>query len=197
MIKAIIFDLFATLSHGGPNPEKDLITKFNLKQDYSFVEKCVCGTKFSNMDSYLDKIIEVLELSIEPWQLKDLFEKDIAKDKINQEMISLVEQIKIKNIKLGIISNIPNPLYDLIRQNNLQAMFDEIVYSYDFGITKPDHRLFEIMVSKLGVKPSEVVVVGDSLNNDINPAKELGMKTIHFKSVQQLKKELEIYGVII
>ena len=45
------------------------------------------------------------------------------------------------------------------------------------GIRKPDPRLFEIALDRLGLQPQETMVVGDSLKNDILPAHSLGCAT--------------------
>lgn len=46
---------------------------------------------------------------------------------------------------------------------------------------KPDTALFEKAVEQAGCKASETVMVGDRLDNDIFPAKFIGMKTIWIK----------------
>ncbi len=46
---------------------------------------------------------------------------------------------------------------------------------------KPDIKLFQIAVENSGCKPSETIMVGDRLDNDIFPAKAIGMKTIWIK----------------
>jgi|GEM_PF-4201954 phosphoglycolate phosphatase-like HAD superfamily hydrolase len=56
-----------------------------------------------------------------------------------------------------------------------------IISSWDYQIMKPDIRLFQIAVEKSGYNASETVMVGDRLDNDIFPAKNIGMKTIWIK----------------
>ena len=46
---------------------------------------------------------------------------------------------------------------------------------------KPDIRLFQAGLEKAGCKASEAIMVGDRLDNDIYPAKSLGMKTVWIK----------------
>ncbi len=89
-----------------------------------------------------------------------------------------------------ILSNIPSPEYDIIRQNNLQNYFDEIVYSFDKGLVKPNLKLFNLVLSKLDAKCNEIIMIEDSLESDVEPARKLRLNTIHFKNVTQLKEEL-------
>ena len=49
------------------------------------------------------------------------------------------------------------------------------------GIRKPDPRIFTLGVEALGFDPSEVVVVGDSIDKDIIPAHQAGCHTVWFK----------------
>jgi HAD superfamily hydrolase (TIGR01549 family) len=198
MIKAVIFDLFGTLTNGKCNPEEEIIKTFNLKPDISDVEKLVCGTYFKNWDSYLDIIIKILDLpdtNKTKGILLDIFKNDFAKEEINSEMINQIKILKSEGIKLGLLSNIPNPLYDIIRKNNLEDYFDEILYSFNECLIKPDLNFFNLILFQLNVKPSEVIMVGNSLRSDIEPAKKLGLNTIHFKDVIQLKKELVSFFV--
>jgi len=48
----------------------------------------------------------------------------------------------------------------------------------DFSITKPDPRNLGQITQAMGVDPKECILVGDRIDNDIIPAKQLGMKTI-------------------
>ena len=50
--------------------------------------------------------------------------------------------------------------------------------SAEAGCAKPDLRIFTMALDKAGCEPSEAVMVGDRLDNDIIPAKKLGMKTV-------------------
>ena len=46
------------------------------------------------------------------------------------------------------------------------------------GVRKPDSAIFELGVKALKLNPEEVLVVGDSIKNDIDPAKKLGCQTL-------------------
>lgn len=50
--------------------------------------------------------------------------------------------------------------------------------SAEAGCAKPDLRLFEMALQKAKCDPSDAIMVGDRLDNDIIPAKKLGMKTV-------------------
>ncbi len=198
MIKAIIFDLFATLTSGECDTEKMIMKVFRLEYDYAYIEKFVCGTHFKDWDSYLNRIVQGLKLpDIEETRstLLDIFKLDFAKERMNPDMVNIVKILRSKEIKIGILSNIANPEYDIIRKNNLQGLFDVILYSYDKGVVKPEFEFFNLMLSQLNSKSNETIMIGDSLRSDITPAKALGMHTIHFTNAAHLKKALTSFSI--
>ena len=56
--------------------------------------------------------------------------------------------------------------------------FDKVVASAEVGVSKPDKAIFEIAFMVANCKPEESMMVGDRLDNDIIPAKSVGMKTV-------------------
>lgn len=62
-----------------------------------------------------------------------------------------------------------------IRDLNLPA--DIIAMSDDWGVTKPDVAFFVKLIEVSGHRPSEILYVGDRLDNDITPAAEAGLRT--------------------
>jgi len=49
------------------------------------------------------------------------------------------------------------------------------------GLSKPDPRAFQAALEALGATPAECIMVGDRIDNDIAPAKALGMAAILFR----------------
>lgn len=83
--------------------------------------------------------------------------------------------------KLGIIANQSDGIKNRLSEFGILSYFSFIISSWDYKVMKPDSRLFEIALEKSGYNPSETVMIGDRLDNDIFPAKQLGMKTIWIK----------------
>ena len=44
---------------------------------------------------------------------------------------------------------------------------------------KPDPRIFLWALERAGCRPQDAVMIGDRIDNDIVPAKALGMRTVH------------------
>ncbi len=83
--------------------------------------------------------------------------------------------------KLGIIANQADGLIERLNEFEIAKYFSVIISSWDYGVMKPDLELFRIGIEKAECKPQEIVMVGDRLDNDIFPAKALGMNTVWVK----------------
>ena len=65
-----------------------------------------------------------------------------------------------------------------MEQYGLSQHLDLIVASAEEGIEKPDPRIFELALKWANCLPENAAMIGDRLDNDIMPAKQLGLKTI-------------------
>ncbi len=80
-----------------------------------------------------------------------------------------------------LVSNFYGNIGVVLKEFGLDTFFPKIIESAVVGIRKPDPRIFSLGVKAMGLKPEEVVVVGDSFYKDIIPAKKAGCKAIWFK----------------
>lgn len=83
--------------------------------------------------------------------------------------------------KIGIIANQSLGTADRLEKFGIKKYIDLIIASAEEGVEKPDKRIFNIALSKAFCNPENAVMIGDRIDNDIVPAKELGMKTIWIK----------------
>jgi glucose-1-phosphatase len=61
--------------------------------------------------------------------------------------------------------------------------------SFEIGSAKPDHKIYEYALARLGGAPEEIVFI-DDVEENIRGAERCGMKGIVFISPEQLKSEL-------
>ncbi|OGP82188.1 MAG: hypothetical protein A2Z08_01070 [Deltaproteobacteria bacterium RBG_16_54_11] len=73
-------------------------------------------------------------------------------------------------------------------------MFDAAVFSCAEGTRKPEQKIYEIALERLGVKPHEAVFIDDRVDF-IAGAKKLGIHTILFKDPEQVKQELASFAI--
>jgi len=93
--------------------------------------------------------------------------------------------------KLGVVSNfaIPECVYKLLEKHGLDVFFDVVVVSGAVNKRKPSPEIFQKALEKLGVDASEAVFVGDTVDADIQGAKNLGMRTIFIERRPQKEAE--------
>ena len=92
-----------------------------------------------------------------------------------------LELLSKKGYRLGIIANQIAGASGRLRNWGLRKYFDVVVTSAEAGVAKPDKAIFELALSLAGCKPEESIMVGDRLDNDIQPAKAMGMNTVWIK----------------
>ena len=80
-----------------------------------------------------------------------------------------------------LVSNFYGNMPVVLREFGFDGLFQHIVESSVVGIRKPDPRIFLMGVETLGLQPEEVVVVGDSMEKDIMPARQIGCRTVWLK----------------
>lgn len=80
-----------------------------------------------------------------------------------------------------LVSNFYGNLTTVLHEFDLHPLFSSIIESAVVGIRKPDPRLFALGVEALHMPATDVVVVGDSYEKDIMPAKTVGCRTIWMK----------------
>jgi HAD superfamily hydrolase (TIGR01549 family) len=84
--------------------------------------------------------------------------------------------------KLAIISNVTSNISSFVlKKYDIRQYFDYVVLSRDLGIRKPDPEIFNFTLQNIGVKSYETIHVGDSLEQDIQGAKNVGIKTVWIK----------------
>ncbi len=80
---------------------------------------------------------------------------------------------------LALLTNGPPALQrEKIDITGIERYFTEIAVSGEVGCGKPDRRSYQLVLSRLGVKPESTVFIGDSLESDILGANAIGMKTV-------------------
>lgn len=83
--------------------------------------------------------------------------------------------------RVGIVSNnLLEEQADKLRACGLDCFIDALVVSEEAGVAKPDPAIFELALDRLGCRPKDAVMVGDSWPADIVGARSLGMSAVWF-----------------
>ena len=80
-----------------------------------------------------------------------------------------------------LVSNFYGNIDEVLRSYGIRHLFKGIIESAVVGVRKPNPTLFKLGIDALELEPSEVLVVGDSLRKDIQPAEQLGCQVLWLK----------------
>jgi len=123
-------------------------------------------------------------------EFRDLW---VATFEENQEMATLLSTLKEQR-PLYLLSNTNEVHYDHVQDRfNVERHFDELILSYKVGSVKPDHAIYHEVLQRSGLKASDCLFI-DDLAQNIRAAEEVGLHTVHFTSVADLKQRLTDYG---
>lgn len=131
-----------------------------------------------------------LEISFLPDQpdnaTRDRWVKEIAaycdnaaRNCINEAM-PMLETLH-QRYPMMLVSNFYGNIDEVLRAYGIRHLFKGIIESAVVGIRKPNPTLFRLGVDALELNAQDVLVVGDSLRKDIEPAEQLGCQVLWLK----------------
>jgi FMN phosphatase YigB (HAD superfamily) len=90
-----------------------------------------------------------------------------------------------RRFRLGVVSNFYGNVERLLRDADIAPLLALVVDSAVVGIRKPDPRIFTLAVERLGVPARRALFVGDSMQQDIVPARAAGLRTAWLAGAHQ------------
>lgn len=119
-----------------------------------------------------------------PWHSEDELPFETVRETL--------EALSKRGYCLGIIANQVMGTAQRLDAWGLLKYFDVIAPSAELGIAKPDRLLFEKALELAGCPPQNAVMVGDRLDNDIFPAKALGMRTVWIRQGLSVYQHMDL-----
>lgn len=194
MHKTYIFDYGGTLDTGGDHWGRVIwhayeragipVSEEQFREAYVFAERrlgseSIIKPSFTFRETLHTKLqIEMEHLGINEGLtrvLDDLYALTQKQTAASREVLLKLRE----TATLALVSNFYGNLNTVLREFHLDGIFDVVVESAAVGIRKPDPAIYELALERLTKREESVVtVVGDSLKNDIQPAKKLGLHTI-------------------
>ena len=90
---------------------------------------------------------------------------------------------------MAMLSNASQDQVVLIQKKGIYALFDPVLLSCEIGIKKPDIEVYHLLLRQLNLRPDECLFIDDAIQNVI-AARSMGIDSVHFLNVDQLKAEL-------
>ncbi len=203
MIKGIIFDYGGTLDSRGVHWSEVLwqgyqqagvpIDKETFRTAYVEGERALARERIIlPQDDFHTLLIKkvALEISFLPDQpdnaTRDRWVEEIAaycdnaaRTCINEAM-PMLETLH-QRYPMMLVSNFYGNIDEVLRAYGIRHLFKGIIESAVVGIRKPNPTLFRLGVDALELNAQDVLVVGDSLRKDIEPAEQLGCQVLWLK----------------
>jgi HAD superfamily hydrolase (TIGR01549 family) len=101
----------------------------------------------------------------------------------------VINRLSASGLKLGLAANQPVRIVADLDRHGIGRFFSHREVSGHHGYQKPDTRLFLRACEDLGVEPAECIMVGDRVDNDIVPARLLGMTTVLFRTGRHIAQQ--------
>lgn len=112
----------------------------------------------------------------------------------NEEMAALLQSLK-KDRPIYLLSNTNDSHYSYLEStHNVSRHFEELILSYLVGYAKPEEAIYLEVLKRSGLKAEECLFV-DDLPGNIEAANKLGMNTIRFIGIDDLKTRLASFGI--
>lgn len=109
-----------------------------------------------------------------------------------EDALDTLEILKERGYKLGIIANQSAGTAQRLEYWGLLKYFDAVAASAELGVVKPSRLIFEKAIELAGCQPQDSIMVGDRLDNDIIPAKALGMKTVWIRKGLSIHQHIDL-----
>ena len=165
-------ELYFELNHKQRHESKEEFPEFDVSKIFQDIIQNHCSEKSINIKSLADNAAIVFRSAsrykLEPYP----------------GVVDVLSSLQNK-YKMAVLSD-GQTLWALpeLKTTGLDKYFSSVTVSGDYGYRKPDSRFFKTALDQMGFMPEEVIFVGNDMYRDVYGAKEMGMKTVFFKSNQ-------------
>ena len=222
-IKVILFDADGVIQKSARAfvPSLESIAAASQKQTTLFTRLYTAvGAKPSTAQQFMDDIftaekpcmvsskdfLSVIEKVLSDWEI------DIPLDEVlaiwknimpYPDVLELIKTLQVKGYSCGLATN-QQSYRGKVMQKDLgyDDLFDHNFYSYAMGVMKPNPEYFEYIVSKLGIRASQLLFIDDKDAN-IKAAKQVGLEAFVFDATKvtnpslKLSEQLSQYNIVL
>jgi HAD superfamily hydrolase (TIGR01662 family) len=173
-------EIFKAIQEQGNNVTLDRLLKdrehsiLNERNGRHYIQVALKYLDRENWSKYEPKIMNLIN---ENWATLSPLMPDI---------VSVIKSLSRK-YQLGIIANQPKITEQILRRHDLLKYFQVLGISQAVDLFKPDPEFFRWAIKQAGCLPEEAIMVGDRIDHDIKPARAVGMKTIWFPILPDIK----------
>ena len=92
------------------------------------------------------------------------------------DALPVLDDLRARGLKIGLLSNSSRDLEEFVVHHRI--VVDAVLTSHAHGKTKPHETIFRALLERLGVEPAEAVMVGDTIEDDVEGALAIGMHAL-------------------
>ncbi len=183
MIKAVVFDCFGVLTNDGwlgfksqylhDEAARDEAMALNRQADSGYISQ-------GQFEQELARLAGVDEATVQ---------RVVDGHTPNNELFDYIREVLKPRYAIGLLSNVSADYTAELFTADQNALFDAKTFSYELGVVKPHHAMYESIATKLDALPEECVFVDDR-EAFVTGAKEVGMQAIWYRGNDQLKLDL-------
>lgn len=107
---------------------------------------------------------------------------------VTPEVMAALEELRERGYRMGLVSNLslrPALVREDLDRLGLARFLEATVFSSEIGFRKPDPRIFQTALERLGSDPADTVFIGDRLQDDISGARAVGMRAVQTRQFRQ------------
>jgi HAD superfamily hydrolase (TIGR01662 family) len=196
-VRAVLFDVDFTLAKPGPElmPEGYVTCgeRYGLELDFSRYEEARRSAlldlkRHPELDhdeeiwiAFTERIVQGMGGGASPvshdvaveltsrWQRHENFE-------LYEDALPVLTALRRSGVKIGLVSNSARDVREFARHHALEI--DAGISSFHHGKTKPHASIFRAVLDLLQVDPRDAVMVGDTVEDDVNGARAVGMRAV-------------------
>lgn len=206
-VKVVLFDLYGTLISIHTDEEDVERLWKPLSYFYGYHGAVYTPQELKEEYSRLvaQETVRIQKKRVDPWgeiKLERVFGKLFSQKKVraSQQLIrtvgqmfracssrrvelypgarELLEELKRQGREIYLLSNAQRVFTEYeMKALGIYDIFDGIWISSDWGCKKPSHEYFNSLLQKLPYSPEEIMMVGNSVHDDMVPALQLGLRT--------------------
>jgi epoxide hydrolase-like predicted phosphatase len=194
-IRAVIFDMGGVINRSmDETPRRLLAERLGVPVDSLY--KLVFDSESARRASVGE--ISVIDhwqavqaaLNVPPAEMGGVQAQFWQGDQVDYALVDYIRSLRGR-YKVAMLSNAWDDLRTVLSERwKIADAFDEIIISAEVRLAKPDARIYQLALERLGVSAGEAVFV-DDFSRNIAAAQELGLHTVHFHSPEQARAELE------
>ncbi|MCP9757128.1 HAD family phosphatase [Lacihabitans sp. CCS-44] len=201
-IKAVVFDFgnviinidvektvlaFSELTFKSPTRIKQLFADAEVFKKYE--------TGFYSDDEFRDVIRQILSYPLNDQEIDQAWNALLLD--VPKKRLDFLESLKMK-YPIYLLSNTNNIHIEQCRQyfrtkfgiTNFETIFNETFLSYKMGLWKPEYKIYDAVINKIGLKPQEILFLDDNQDNT-DAASDLGIQCIKINPPECFTEILE------